>query len=238
MTLLAVQAPLLSPLAAPLAEIVFTLTDNNLREGGRPRNPLEVYMNVDSEKAAYLGADTAEHFSCITDDDEVFEATARGTHFKNFRSRPIIALGNWLLLRCRAMPGDEVHARWEGDWLRLRYVRKYTSPETHTAEQRRLERETEEGVAAELAGKGVPYQRQVRVPSGVIDVLTPDTIYEVKTFLTREDIFKGVGQLFTYRAEAEGGDALGLVLVGRETRETAALLPSLAKLGIEVELWR
>ncbi|HXI16218.1 MAG TPA: hypothetical protein VNM48_07590 [Chloroflexota bacterium] len=226
------------PDASPEGEIVFTLTDNNLREGGRPRNPLEVYMNVDSERAAFLGADAVEHFSCITDDGEAFDATARGTHFKNFRSRPIVALGNWLLLRCRAMPGDEVRARWELDQLRLRYVRKYAAPETHTAEQRRLEREIEEGFAAELARNGVAYQRQVRVPSGVIDILTPAAIYEVKTFLTRDDILKGVGQLLIYRADAEGGDVLGLVLVGRETRETAALLPVLAKLGIEVEPWR
>lgn len=218
-------------------EIIFTLTENNLREGGRPRNPLEVCMNNDNERAAYLRAGELESFLCETDDGEVFEAYCSGDHFKNFRSRPATDLGKWLLGRCRAYPGDQVRACWKDDVLRLTYVRHYVAPEPHTAEQRRLERETEEGVAARLQAAGIAYQRQVRVASGVIDILTPDAIYEVKTFLTRDDLLKGVGQLMVYRAETEGGDVLRLVLVGRSTRETGPLLPVLAKLGIEVDLW-
>lgn len=225
-----------------VSEIVFVLTENNLREGGRPRDPLEVCMNVDSEKAAYLGED---ELTCLTDDGETFAARITGTHFKNFRSRPVVALGNWLKVRCRVLPGDEVHAEWGehptyGRVLQLRYVRKYATPDKDegSAQQRRLERETEEAVAAQLEAAGMPVQRQVRVPSGVIDVLTPDAIREVKTFLTRDDMLKGTGQLFVYRAEAENGPALRLILVGRETKETAALVPVLAKLGVEVDAWK
>jgi hypothetical protein len=218
-------------------EIVFVLSDNNLREGGRPRNPLETYLNVNHERAAFLGEDV---FVCRTDDGEEFEARISGDHFKNFRSRPVIAIGNWLKLRCRALPGDEVRARWLSEGvLGLQYVRKYALPEKDegSVQARRLERETEEGVCAGLRAAGVEAQRQVRVASGVIDILAPGAIYEVKTFLTRDSLFHGVGQLFVYRTEVEDGAARRLVLVGRETHETAGLIPVLAKLGVEVEPW-
>jgi hypothetical protein len=224
--------------------IVFVVTENNLREGGRHRDPLEAYLNVDNEKAAYLG----EHpLRCVTDDGETFDARATGTHFKNFRSMPATAFGRWLKARCRVLPGDEVHARWQGGGagapegvLRLTYVRKYAVPEKDGAsvQSRRLERETEEALVAQLAEAGVPVQRQVRVATGVIDVLTPDAIYEVKTFLTRDSMFEGVGQLMVYQAGRGGGPPLRLVLVGRETRETAALIPVLARIGVEVDAWR
>jgi hypothetical protein len=219
--------------------IGFVLTENNLREGGRPRDVLEAYLNVNQEKAEYLGE---EPFLCETDDGERFEARISGDHFKNFRSHHATDLGKWIKVRCRALPGDEIHARWldePGRLLGLTYVRKYAHPEKgdESAQARRLERETEEGVCASLVGRGIAAQRQVRVASGVVDILTPEAIYEVKTFLTRESIFQGVGQLFVYRTEVAGGPARRLTLVGRETRETAGLIPVLAKLGVEVEPW-
>ncbi len=225
---------------AVTTEIVFTLTDSNLDEGGRPRDPLEVCMNADSDKAAYLGDD---EFRCLTDDGQTFLARLSGTQFKNFRSRPVIELGVWLKGRCRAQAGDEVRAWWADDpgygrVCRLVYVRRHRTPEPITVEQRRLERETEDAVVAALDAAGVPYQRQVRVASGVIDVLTPDAIREVKTFLTREAIYQAVGQLFCYRAEAENGAALRLIVCGRQTRETAPLIPVLAKVGVEVDTWQ
>lgn len=220
-------------------EIVFVLTENNLREGGRARDPLEAYLNVDSEKAAYLG--DAE-LRCETDDGQEFAARATGDHFKNFRSHRAVDLGGWLKVRCRALPGDEVHARWVNAAervLRLRYVRKYAVPEKEgeSVQARRLERETEDGVFAELAAAGVPVRRQVRVPCGVIDLLAPGAVYEVKTFLTRDSLFQAVGQLMVYAADAGAPGPLRLIVVGRETHETGALVPVLERIGVEVQLW-
>jgi len=39
------------------------------------------------------------------------------------------------------------------------------------------------------------------------------------------------------RVGARGGPPLRLVLVGRETRETASLSPVLARIGVEVDAW-
>lgn len=219
-------------------EIVFVVSNSNLEEGGRDRRPLEVCLNVDNEKAAFLGD---EPFRCRTDDGAEFVAKISGTHFKNFRSTPVAGeFGAWLKQRCRAMRGDEIHARWsEPGLLAMHYVRKYALPEKdgETVQARRLERETEDAVYAALLGRGIDAKRQVWVASGVIDLLTPEAIYEVKTFLTRDSILQGLGQLFVYRTELDGGAARRLILLGRETRETAVLVPTLARLGVEVEVW-
>lgn len=220
--------------------IVFVITENNLREGGRLRDPHDAYLNVDSNKAAYLGQATIE---CVTEEGWEFRARASGDHFKNFRSTPLTALGTWVKYRCKAQPGDEIHARWwddrPGGVLGLTYVRKYALPEKDGAnvQIRRLERETEDALVALLAAQDVAVLRQVRVPTGVIDVLTPDTLYEVKTWLTRDSIFEGLGQLLVYQAGRGEGAPLRLVLFGRETRETAALVPVLEQLGVEVQTW-
>lgn len=229
-------------------EVVFVLTDNNLREGGRPRDPLEVYLNVDGEKAAYLRDDP---ILCATDDGEELRMRCSGTKFKNFRSSPVVDLGKWLILRCRALPGDEVHARWEdgeaGGVLRLAYIRKYAAPalDAKSVQARSIERELELALVDRLKAQGCPtIHRQARVLGGdgrlvgVIDVLTPDTIYEVKSALTRDSMYEAVGQLMVYQAARGAGAPLRLVLVGRQTRETAPLVPVLARIGVEVDAWR
>lgn len=109
-------------------EIMFSLTESNLDEGGRPRNPLEVCMNVDAPKAEYLGAHGGDGIPCLTDDGERIEGYISGDHLKNFRSRPSTALGEWLKSRRGALAGDEVYARWTehpgyGRVLALRHVR-------------------------------------------------------------------------------------------------------------------
>lgn len=228
--------------------IVFVLTGNSLREGGRKRDPREVVLNVDTEKAAYLGD---KPILGMTDDGQEMHLKCSGTKFKNLRTTPVVAIGDWLVLRCRALPGDEVHARWEDDVpdgiLRLDYVRKYAAPQLDgkSVQARRMEREIELALIDRLTAAGCPViHRQARVSGddgrlvGVIDVLTPDTIYEVKSALTRDSMYEAVGQLLVYQAGRGAGAPRRLVLVGRETRETAALVPGLARIGVEVDAWR
>jgi hypothetical protein len=219
--------------------IVFVITENNLREGGRRRDVLDAYLNVDQAKAAYLGQ---APFLCQTDDGGEFEVKISGTHFKNFRSHHAVDLGGWIKARCRAQPGDEIHARWlgskPGDVLGLSYVRKYALVKDGASVQiRRLERETEDALVVRLMAQDMAVRRQVRVATGIIDVLTPDTIYEVKTFLTRDCLFEAVGQLMVYQVGRGEGPPMRLVVFGRETKETAGMIPALTALNVEVELW-
>lgn len=222
-------------------EIVFTLTTWNFREGGRTNRPaLDMNLRAKSEHVAYLGDAV---FTCRPEGGEPFEAHLSGTRLHNLRSTPGTALGRWLKVGTPALPGDEVHAWWVDADVRslgMRYVRTQQAEdrERGDTQARRIEQEIEEALCLELAQAGLDAQRQVRVRCGVADVMTADAIYEVKAILSRDSLLQAVGQLFLYRAEADDAHPWRLVVVGRETRETAVLLPTLAKLGVEVELWR
>lgn len=224
-----------------MGEIVFVLTTWNFREGGRTNRPaLDMNLRAKGEHAAYLGDAV---FACRPEGGEPFEARLSGTRLHNFRSNPGTALGKWLKVGTPALPGDEVHAWWvdaDARVLGMRYVRTQQAEdrERGDVQARRIEQEIEEALCLDLARSGVEAQRQVRLRCGVADVMTPDAIYEVKAALTRDSIVQAVGQLSIYRAEADDGHPWRLIVVGRETRETAALLPTLAKLGVEVELWQ
>lgn len=94
--------------------IVFTITENNLNEGGRPRIN-EAYLNANKEDNIFFGG--RNHvFEVITDDRFTFQAAISGyggdsTYGKNLRSTPSNKeLGTWLKQRKNAKPGDQVLA--------------------------------------------------------------------------------------------------------------------------------
>lgn len=101
--------------AARLQEpFVFTLTENNLSEGGRPRIN-EAYLNANKKANDFFGG--AQHeFQVITDDRYTFRAMISGYGTdrligKNLRSRPSNKdMGIWLKTRKNAIPNDQVFA--------------------------------------------------------------------------------------------------------------------------------
>lgn len=64
----------------------------------------------------------------------------------------------------------------------------------------RSELEMELRLCRILDSEGIAYERQVRTPAGVADVVTSQTVYEVKLDLTRSALFKAVGQVTLYAA--------------------------------------
>lgn len=52
-----------------------------------------------------------------------------------------------------------------------------------------------------LEERGIPFRRQVRADGGIIDLLTAQTIYEVKHRLGRNEVLRGIGQLLVYGLE-------------------------------------
>lgn len=113
---------------ATWGDIEWVVSQNNLREGGRARAPQEVYLNIRRRHLEYLYPDGDRFsFRVKTSDGQSFEALCSGSpDWKNLRSRPVTALGDWLLDSCHAQPGDLVRARWEADrqgsYLALRHV--------------------------------------------------------------------------------------------------------------------
>src|SRR5262249_34179224 len=61
-------------------------------------------------------------------------------------------------------------------------------------------------------------------------------VIEVKWRLTRATLFAAAGQVLVYRQSFD--PATRAIIVGYATSETAALLPHLAGLGVEVVCWR
>lgn len=62
-----------------------------------------------------------------------------------------------------------------------------------------LEHDIESILCEELERKGLSFERQVRTRVGIADVVTADTIFEVKKSLTRTILFHAMGQLYTYK---------------------------------------
>lgn len=94
--------------------IIFTITQNNLDEGGRPRIN-EAYLNANKEANNFFGG--RNHiFEAITDDRFTFQSAISGygadpAYGKNLRSTPSNKeLGTWLKQRKNAKPGDQVYA--------------------------------------------------------------------------------------------------------------------------------
>lgn len=93
------------------------------------------------------------------------------------------------------------------------------------------EKKLEDAIMAGLQNRGVPCQRQVCVPSGVVDILTPDSIVEMKVLLNRKTMREAFVQLYLYRLEVRPTRP-HLVIVGLHTKETTKVAKLFTKLGI------
>jgi hypothetical protein len=61
------------------------------------------------------------------------------------------------------------------------------------------ERDIEEAIVCQLRAQGIQAERQVSCPAGKIDIVTPDALYEVELFLSRDVFFHALGQILLYR---------------------------------------
>jgi hypothetical protein len=102
----------------------------------------------------------------------------------------------------------------------------------------RSEPELRAAIARLLRAHGIAVEEQVTCAAGTADLVTADhsVIYEVKFRLTRKSLLAACGQIEVYRACIN--PAARAVIVGLATCETAALIPHLAELGIEVVAWK
>lgn len=105
----------------------------------------------------------------------------------------------------------------------------------HCLERDPREADLEAHLVSRLVRLGIrPVDRQVRTGAGIADVVTPDTVYEVKLYLTRVSLFQAVGQVSVYAA------CLGKprrVIAGYYAPGTEALIEAVKLAGVEVELW-
>lgn len=73
--------------------------------------------------------------------------------------------------------------------------------------------------------------RQVKISSGIVDIMTTTAIYEIKARLYRWAILRAIGQLMAYKSEYPNHD---LFLVGYPTQDLKSLRATLINQGITV----
>lgn len=88
-----------------------------------------------------------------------------------------------------------------------------------------------------LTEQGIEYQRQVNCPVGRADVVTVDTIYELKHPIDVDGFFKAVGQVLLYREYINPDLRAVLVFVKPRTDAFNAFIEATKTIGIEVLLW-
>lgn len=84
-----------------------------------------------------------------------------------------------------------------------------------------LEEQLETKLCEILTSKQISYKRQYHCVSGRIDVMTQDTIYEIKRYITRNSFFEAYGQLNVYNASFERKKKLALVYAKTDWKNMA-----------------
>ena len=99
-----------------------------------------------------------------------------------------------------------------------------------------LERWLEDRLCMLFETHCVPYARQLRCECGIIDVVTAQSIIEIKYKLSRGSFFSAIGQVLSYRA-AHGGEKFPIIL-SKSIDDDARIIAVHAKeLAIQVIIW-
>ena len=96
------------------------------------------------------------------------------------------------------------------------------------------EYELESDIVKYLQVSGLKPERQVHCDFGIIDILTKESIYEVKKSLNRSSIIKGIGQLLLYSSVYKDRK---LVLIGLKHIHTKKYYDVIKNAGIELKIW-
>lgn len=101
-----------------------------------------------------------------------------------------------------------------------------------------IEKSIEDALANDLRNQGFTVRQQVYCANGRADIVTDEAIYEIKAFLTRDCIFKAIGQLFSYQICINPVARLFIVGCQPGNRDGQKVETNLAtSLGIEVIVW-
>ncbi len=101
-----------------------------------------------------------------------------------------------------------------------------------------IEKNIEDALANDLRNLGCTVKQQVSCANGRADIVTNEAIYEIKAFLTRDRIYRAIGQLFSYQMNINPSAHLFIVGCKPKNRGEQKIEASLAtSLGIEVVVW-
>jgi hypothetical protein len=98
-----------------------------------------------------------------------------------------------------------------------------------------LEKQIVEALIERLKNQGISAEPNVICMAGIADIVTPSAIYEVKLWLTRDTLFEAIGQVLLYKQSIDPSRQAIIVGVNLGIE---SLIPTVNKIGIEVELWQ
>lgn len=131
----------------------------------------------------------------------------------------------WAYMNCRDFV---VHPGWENYLKQAGYL---AVTELGAALSERV---IEDAIVAKSELNAKHPARQVKLVSGIADVVTDSELYEIKAYLTRDAVLKAIGQLEVYSQELPGR---AKIIVGR-TGDGVVLRAFCQRLGISMRTWR
>jgi len=99
------------------------------------------------------------------------------------------------------------------------------------------ERDIEEAMVSHLQAQGIQAERQVSCPAGKIDVVTPDALYEVELFLSRDVFFHALGQVLLYRQSFDPTRNAIIAGLADPGSDITDLIAYARQLNVEVQFW-
>jgi hypothetical protein len=136
-----------------------------------------------------------------------------------------------------AIEWSETHRAWVFHTLYTPDGLKSRKPVASEFEQKQAkvspdEKAMERALEAELVALGWQTRHQVRCAAGIIDILTPGHIYELKSTLDRGDLMQALGQVMGYHMSLDDGRKP--VIVGRVDEYAEGLAGRIAERGVLV----
>jgi len=99
------------------------------------------------------------------------------------------------------------------------------------------ERDIEEAIVSHLQAQGIQAERQVSCRAGKIDIVTPDALYEVELFLSRDIFFHALGQVLLYRQSFDPTRKAIIAGLADPGSDITDLIAYARQLNVEVQFW-
>lgn len=99
------------------------------------------------------------------------------------------------------------------------------------------EQDIEEAIVRQLHTQNIQTERQVSCPAGKIDIVTPDALYEVELFLSRDIFFHALGQILLYRQSFDPTRRAIIAGLADPGADITDLITYARPLDVEVQFW-
>lgn len=101
--------------------------------------------------------------------------------------------------------------------------------------RKQIEKDIEVAFSERLKQQDIEVRRQVRCPSGIADIVTPNAIYEVKAELTHRELRHAIAQVLSYRVYIN--PTAKVYVIGCKPKKEEIMYDLTEALGVEIIIW-